>query len=80
MKNKPEVKTYSGSLGIYEVIALLFKDIAVSLGTVTTSYIEDTFPRLKKHKGLVLSNTGMLLNVVVEFKDGNWVCEVHNIM
>lgn len=79
LQNKPVVKTYSGSLGIHEVIDIFFKDIADSLGTVTTSYIEDTFPRLKIHKGLVLSDNGMILVVTVNFIGSSRVCEVRNI-
>lgn len=76
LSNSPVIKTYSGSLAIQEVVGMLFKDIKAILGTVTTSYVADTFLQAKKHKGVVLTDTGLILKVIVEFTDSSWVCEV----
>ncbi len=76
LSNSPVIKTYSGSLGMQEVVGMLFKDIKVILGTVTTSYVADMFLQAKKHKGVVLTDTGLILKVLVEFANNSWVCEV----
>ncbi|MGN4724124.1 hypothetical protein ACTFR8_24115 [Bacillus cereus group sp. MYBK15-3] len=57
---------------------MLFKDIKDTLGSVVTSYVADTFLQAKKHKGVVLTDTGMILKVIVEFTDSSWVCEVRD--
>lgn len=56
LSNTPVIKTYSGSLDIHEVVGILFKDIKVAVGSVTISYVEDTFLLAKKHKGIVLTD------------------------
>lgn len=80
LSNSPVIKTYSGSLDIQEVMDILFKDIKDTLGSVTTSYVADTFLSAKRHKGIVLTDIGMTLKVIVEFADNHWVCEVRDVI